>query len=262
MSYQQLYENAINWTKEAGEKLRQSVKEKLAIEFKTSFSDLVTEKDGEIEQFFVKKINQLYPDHVILGEEGTAKKENYEFNESKVWVIDPIDGTTNFVNQKLNFAISVAYYDQGVPIVGIIYDPIRDELFHAQKGEGAYLNGEKLERVTPVKLEEALLSFSAIWTIPNEKVDHNKLYPLVERARGIRYIGSAALEIAWIAVGRIDAYLDFRLSPWDIGAGILLLQELGGEATTLDGEKIDMTATATTLFSRPGLAEEIKNYMQ
>ncbi|OIJ10363.1 inositol monophosphatase [Anaerobacillus arseniciselenatis] len=260
MNYESLYELAKTWTKEAGENLRKSVQETIEVEFKTSASDLVTKKDREIEQYYATKINQHYPDHFILGEEGTVQNQEYNFAEEKVWVIDPIDGTTNFVNQKMNFAISVAFYDKGEPVMGIIYDPIKDELFHALKGKGTYLNDEKISPLQEVTMAEAMISVNSLWTIPNEKVDEKKLYPIIENARGVRYIGSAALEIAWIAVGRIDAYIDFRLSPWDIGAGIILIKELGGEATTLMGNEINMTNTSTTLFSRPGLASEIRQY--
>ncbi|QOY34031.1 inositol monophosphatase family protein [Anaerobacillus isosaccharinicus] len=260
MNYNNIYELAKSWTKEAGENLRESLKHKIEVEFKTSASDLVTKKDREIEQFFAGKISEHFPEHMILGEEGTVANQEYIFEEAQVWVIDPIDGTTNFVNQKMNFAISVAFYDQGEPIIGVIYDPMKDELFTTLKGQGAFLNGEKIEQLTAVTVEEALISLNSLWTIPNDKVDEKKVYPIVEKARGIRYIGSAALEIAWISVGRLDAYVDFRLSPWDIGAGIVLLKELGGEATTLAGEDINMKDTNTTLFSRPGLASEIRNY--
>ncbi|RXI98399.1 inositol monophosphatase family protein [Anaerobacillus alkaliphilus] len=261
LNYEMIFENAKNWTKEAGENLRESLKQAIEVEFKTSASDLVTKKDREIEQLFAQKINEIYPSHMILGEEGTVASQDYVFAESEVWVIDPIDGTTNFVNQKMNFAISVAFYDKGQPVIGIIYDPIKDELFSALKGHGAYLNDERIESLKACKLQEALISVNSLWTIPNEKIEEKKLFPIVENARGIRYIGSAALEIAWIAVGRLDAYIDFRLSPWDIGAGIVILRELGGEATTLEGHEIDMTNTSTTLFSRPGLSAEIRSYL-
>lgn len=260
LNYEEIYENAKRWTKAAGKNLRESLEHTIEVEFKTSASDLVTKKDREIEQFFAQKINEHYPEHMILGEEGTVAQQEYIFEEAQVWVIDPIDGTTNFVNQKMNFAISVAFYDKGVPLIGIIYDPIKDELFHALKGKGAYLNSEKIELLKPITIEEALISINSLWTIPNEKVNAKKLYPVVEKARGIRYIGSAALEIAWILVGRLDAYLDFRLSPWDIGAGIVLLKELGGEATTISGQEIDMSNTTSTLFTRPGLGVEIRSY--
>jgi myo-inositol-1(or 4)-monophosphatase len=260
LNYEKIYTNAKNWTKEAGEIIRTSLKQTIQVEFKTSASDLVTEKDREIEQFFACKVNEYFPDHMILGEEGTVENQEYIFNDAQVWVIDPIDGTTNFVNQKMNFAISVAFYDKGEPVIGIVYDPMKDELFSALKGQGAFLNDEKIEPLKTANLQEALISVNSLWTVPNNKVDEKKLFPIVENSRGIRYIGSAALEIAWISVGRLDAYIDFRLSPWDIGAGIVLLKELGGEATTLEGQEIDMTNTSTTLFSRPGLGAEIRGY--
>ncbi|MCD8501914.1 MAG: inositol monophosphatase family protein [Bacillaceae bacterium] len=253
-----MYEQAKKWTLEAGEHLRESLKLAIDVEFKTSASDLVTEKDREIEQFFAKKINEHFPNHYILGEEGTVENQNYNVRSETVWIIDPIDGTTNFVNQKMNFAISVALYEKGLPVFGIVYDPIKDELFHALKGKGAYVNDEKLVPLKPVALKNSLLSFNAMWAIPNEKVDYKKMWPLIEKSRGVRYIGSAALEIVWIAVGRLDAYIDFRLSPWDIAAGVIILQELGGEVHTLEEQLFDLFVTSSTLFSRPTLSSEIK----
>lgn len=240
-------------------KLTRKCKKVIDVEFKTSASDLVTEKDREIEQFFAKKINENYSNHYILGEEGTVSDQRYNVKEELVWIIDPIDGTTNFVNQKINFAISVALYEKGTPIFGIVYDPIKDELFHALKGNGAYLNDKKLETLKPVSKRDSLISFNSMWAIPNEKIDYNKMWPLIEESRGIRYIGSAALEIVWITVGRLDAYIDFRLSPWDIAAGIVILQELGGEVHTLEQKPFDLFTGSSTLFSRPMLSSEIKD---
>jgi myo-inositol-1(or 4)-monophosphatase len=258
-SFESVYQEAKGWTLEAGQRLRESLQDVLEIEYKTSAADIVTQKDKEIEQFFVDKINATFPSHYILGEEGMATEESYNPQEEIVWIIDPIDGTTNFVHQKQNFSISVAVYAKGEPLIGIIYDPIHDECFHAVLGQGAYLNDQKLDPLGATPVEEAVIGINCLWLTPNTKFDHNKLQSLVRHVRGTRSIGSAALEMASVACGRLDAYLTLRLSPWDFAAGLVILEELGAIMTTVNNEKINVFNKSTIFVARPGLHEEITN---
>lgn len=257
----ELYQTAKEWTLEAGERLKQSLQETIQVEYKTSASDLVTQKDKEIEQFFVERINQTYPGHFILGEEGISNSLQTGIKKGVVWIIDPIDGTTNFVHQKKNFAISVGIYIDGKPIIGLINNPIENELFHANINNGAYLNEEKLEPLKGCSIEEAVISFNHIWLTTNEKVDFQKVQELVRDVRGVRSVGSAALEIANVASGRFDGYLDFRLSPWDIAAGIVILKELGGNCITMEGKEIDVFAPSSTFFAKPELTAKVIDYL-
>jgi myo-inositol-1(or 4)-monophosphatase len=255
--FESIYQDAKRWTLEAGQRLKESLQDALEIEYKTSAADIVTQKDKEIEQFFVEKINATFPDHYILGEEGMATEESYNPQEEIVWIIDPIDGTTNFVHQKQNFSISVAVYEKGEPRIGIIYDPIQDECFHATLGQGAYLNDQKLDHLSTGPIEEAVMGINCLWLTPNKKFDHNKLQSLVRHVRGTRSIGSAALEMASVACGRLDAYLTLRLSPWDFAAGLVILDELGAKMTTIHNEEINVFSKSTIFVARPGLHENI-----
>lgn len=255
---EKIYEDALAWTKEAGVKLKESLTSTFAVHFKTSPADLVTEKDREIERMLVERIKRTYADHLILGEEGVYEGDMHEPDKQIVWVIDPIDGTTNFVHQKQHFCVSVAVFDCGKPLLGIIYDPVNEELFHARAGRGAYLNDQQLEPLTETSVEHGLIGMNCLWLTENSRFDHTRLQALVRHVRGTRSIGSAALELAYVACGRLDAYLTLRLSPWDYAAGLTILNELNAKVTTVDGQPLDLFAPTTTLFaSRPRLYDEI-----
>lgn len=260
MSQQQfknIYTKTIEWVLEAGQELRETLYDKLEVEYKTSVADLVTEKDRETEQFFVKKIKEHYPHHYILGEEGMASQDEFDPQREVVWVIDPIDGTTNFVHQKRNFAISVGIYEQGEPRIGVIYDPMSGECFRALRGEGAFLNKEQLEPSQGGTVEEAVLGINGMWLVPNRRYDHQKIHPVVQHVRGTRSIGAAALEMAYVACGRLDGYLTLRLHPWDFAAGLVILSELGATATTIKGETIDVFEKTSVFVARPELHREV-----
>lgn len=257
---EELFRLAKSWTLEAGHRLRTTMDDTLKIDYKTSATDIVTQKDVEIETFFADQLKRTYPSHYLLGEEGASYNKNFDYRREVVWIIDPIDGTTNFVHQGRNFCISLAVYENGNPVIGLIYDPIADELFHAKKGYGAYLNDRKLGMLTDRPIEEAVISINQLWVVPNEKVDYTKLHSMVQDVRGTRYIGSAALEMAYIACGRLDAYLDFRLSPWDMAGGLVILGEVGAKMVTIDDDSVDVFSPSTTLFARPMLDKKLLNY--
>ncbi|MEH7380650.1 inositol monophosphatase family protein [Bacillus sp. JJ1533] len=257
MNWNEVYQTAKEWTYEAGEILRNATKESVNVEYKTSAADLVTNKDKEIEQFFIDHIMTEYPTHFILGEEGLAKEQQYNPESEIVWIVDPIDGTTNFVHQKSNFAISIGIYEKGQPRIGIVYDPIADEMFHAIAGQGAYLNEKPLPKLIDKELEEANISICQYWLVPNEKVDHTIFTKVIQKARGTRYLGSAALEIVYVACGRLDTYLDFRLSPWDIAGGMVILEEVGGVMRTLENQTFSVFSPHITLFSNNNVLKEI-----
>lgn len=255
MKWSDIDNHAKKWTREAGERIRNSFSKELLIHTKTSPNDLVTNIDRETEQFFIQKIRETYPDHQILGEEGQGDK--LEKLDGTVWIIDPIDGTTNFIHQQRNFAISLAVYEDGIGKIGMIYDVVHDELYHAMEGQGAYLNDTKLPQLEAVAVEQAIIALNATWITENKRIDPSILAPLVKRVRGTRSYGSAALEMAYVATGRIDAYLTLRLSPWDFAAGLVIVHELGGKVTTLHGEELNLLGQNSVFVSKPGLHEEI-----
>lgn len=261
MNWDELYANARQWVKEAGERIRSSFQEKLTIRTKSNPNDLVTDIDQEIEQFFIRKIREVYPEHKIMGEEGFG--DQLEHLDGIVWIVDPIDGTVNFVHQQRNFAISLGVYENGVGIVGLVYDVVHDELYHALRGNGAYLNDQPIPTLEERSVKESIIALNATWVMENHRIDHHLLIPLVRDARGTRSYGTAALELVYVATGRVDAYLSMRLSPWDFAAGTIIVEELGGVVTNLRGEKLDFLSKASIFAAKPGLHQEIlKDYLK
>ena len=139
-------------------------------------------------------------------------------------LLDPIDGTMNFIHQQRNFAISLGIYIDGVGMLGYIYDVVRDDFYHAKKDEGAYYNDERLPKLEEITVNNAVVGVNARWVAPNRYIDHEKMIGLVLECRGTRSYGSAAIEIAYVASGRLDAYISMRLSPWDIAGGLVIAQ--------------------------------------
>jgi myo-inositol-1(or 4)-monophosphatase len=256
----QIDENAKKWVQEAGAIIRNSFASELTIQYKSNPADLVTNMDKKIEQFFIEKISTHYPTHRILGEEGFG--HDVQDLKGTVWLIDPIDGTMNFVHQQRHFAISCAVYHDGVGMIGLIYDVVANELYHAIKGEGAYFNDQKLPPLQSRKLEESVVAVNATWVSPNQRINHERIIPVARKARGTRSFGSAAIELAYVASGRMDAYMTMRLSPWDYAAGMVLLEEVGGTITTVDGQQIEMLAQNSVLASKPDLHSEILVVME
>ena len=245
------------WIKEAGDLIIQSIGDELTIEYKTSTSDLVTNMDEQIERFFIRKIKEAYPHHRILGEEGFG--DDITSLDGVIWLIDPIDGTTNFVHQRKHFAVSVAVYEDGTGKIGFIYDVTAGELYHCLRGEGAYLNGRKLPKLKRKQLSNSMMGLNATWITANRRIDPTVLGPLVTATRSTRSYGSAAIEMAYVAAGRLDIYISMRLSPWDFAAGLILIEEVGGVITQLDGEPLDLLKQNSVLVANPFIYEEILN---
>ncbi|MDA7026319.1 inositol monophosphatase family protein [Bacillus sp. CLL-7-23] len=246
---------AKTWVKEAGQKIKEAMREEVTIETKSNPNDLVTNIDKETEQFLIDNIQSVFPDHHILGEEGQGDK--LTSLDGIVWMIDPIDGTMNFVHQKRNFTISIGIFENGIGKIGLIYDVIHDELYHAFQGEGAYMNDTKLGKMKRVPLEKAILGINATWITENSRIDPNVLSPLVKRVRGTRSYGSAALELAYVASGRLDIYVTMRLAPWDYAAGCILLNEVGGIYTTLNGKSVNFLENTSVLAGNPNCHQTI-----
>ena len=241
--------------KEAGERIRQAFSYDLVVETKSNANDLVTNIDRETELFFIEKIKAYAPTHRILGEEGMG--EAVDSLEGVVWIIDPIDGTMNFVKQHRHFMITIGVFIDGVGKLGYIYDVMRGDLFWAIEGEGAWYNDSPLRKLQPVKLEEAVIGINASWVTPNGKINHEKLISLIRKVRGTRSYGSAAMEIAFVVSGKLDAYLSMRLSPWDIGGRTIIAKEVGAVATNLNGEYFDFLGQDTFLIGNPSVHKEI-----
>ncbi|MFP5111128.1 inositol monophosphatase family protein [Bacillaceae bacterium C204] len=261
MNWEQIYSHAKEWVNDAGAKIRLSFDKTLNIQTKSNANDLVTNMDKEIEQFFISKIREVYPDHKIMGEEGFG--DTLGSLDGIVWLIDPIDGTMNFIHQQRNFAISLGVYENGVGKIGLIYDVVHDELYHASRGNGAYLNDKPLVPIKETPVKESIIALNATWVMENHRIDHNLMIPLVRDARGTRSYGSAALEMVFVAAGRVDAYLSMRLSPWDVAAGAVIIEELGGIVTNLRGEHLNFLSQDSLFAAKPGLHQSIlKDYLK
>ncbi|MFZ3579619.1 inositol monophosphatase family protein [Virgibacillus sp. DJP39] len=257
-NHNKLYQDAKSWVLEAGKIIREQIDEPLTIDTKSNVNDLVTTMDKETEKYFVDKIKSKYSDHLLLSEEGFGDEINTM--DGTVWIIDPIDGTMNFVQQKRNFAISVGIYHDGIGEIGLIYNVMDDVLYSAIKGEGAYKNGNKIPSLEKhVDIEKAMIGLNHFWLCENRLVDEKMMQKLVRKVRGTRTYGSAALEFAFVAEGIMDGYLTMRLSPWDIAAGIIIVNEVGGVTTTVSGEEVNMIKNNSILVCHPSIQETIIN---
>lgn len=253
---QQIFEHAKDWVLEAGQVIKDSINKPRTIETKSNPNDLVTEMDKKIEVFLVDKIKNTYPSDQILGEEGYGDELNSL--KGRVWIIDPIDGTMNFVHQARNFAISIGVYEDGVGEIGLIYDVMADNLYHAKRSEGAFKNDKQLPKLSlELKFEEAILGLNHYFLTENRVVDEKMMHQLVRTVRGNRTYGSAALEFAYVAEGVIDSYLSMRLAPWDVAGGMVIAKEVGGVITTLDGDSLDLLGNNTVLVSNPAIHDKI-----
>lgn len=194
-------------------------------------NDFVTETDQAAEAAIIEVLKQAFPSHAILAEEsGASGQSEYE------WVIDPIDGTANFIHGYPHYAISIALRVNGIVQQAVVYNPATNDLFTASKGEGAYLNNRRIRVSRRTKPHEFLVGF-AFPSGKTEGFDHikKKMLALTESTAGIRKSGSAVLDLAYVACGRLDGYLCFGLKPWDLATGVLLISEAGGLMTDPDG---------------------------
>lgn len=198
-------------------------------------NDLVTDIDHRSEKIIVETLQEAYPDHAFLGEElGAQGKSDH------LWVIDPLDGTTNFVHGYPHFCISVALILKGKIEHGLIYDPVRDDLFTASRGSGAFYNGHRMRVKTHHNLSKALIGLSYTKKFLPKRIN-NTLLEMYDKAGGVRRGGSSALDLAYVAAGKLDGCYQWGMKPWDVAAGILLINEAGGLALEPNGE--DMLKT-------------------
>jgi myo-inositol-1(or 4)-monophosphatase len=217
--------------REAGALLMPYFIRHVAIEYKGDV-DLVTEADRASEKLIVKHLRARWPEHGIVAEEGTRSEMDADYR----WYVDPLDGTTNFAHGYPVFCVSIALTRKdGQLEVGVLYDPTRDELFAAERGAGATLNGKPIHVSKTATLSESILGTG----FPSHKRHKNPTihfyHQITLRSHGVRRAGSAALDLANVASGRYDGFWEFNLNPWDTAAGVLLVQEAGGTVTRFDG---------------------------
>jgi len=224
-------ESAIEIAREAGIFIKDKLNSVHTINYKGEIN-LVTEVDKISEEMITSKIASLFPDHDILAEEFTYTTKGSDFT----WIIDPLDGTTNYAHKYPFFCVSIALERLDTMIVGVIYDPVLDEMFVAEKGKGAFLNDRAIHASNTNRVIKGLLATGFPYDIREDS--HNNLNyfnEMILKAQAIRRAGSAALDLAYVAAGRFDGFWELKLNPWDIAAGWLLVEEAGGIVTDMGG---------------------------
>ncbi|OHE76466.1 MAG: hypothetical protein A2107_01165 [Verrucomicrobia bacterium GWF2_62_7] len=257
--YEQEVAVAKNVARQAGTVLREHYRahEPLQVTHKSA-KDLVTETDILVEKLVMDAISRVFPGDSIAGEEtagitGTGGRQ---------WVIDPIDGTTNFVRRIPFFAVSIGLLVDGVPAAGVVYNPIIDELYWAARGTGAYLNGKKLHVTAITELPQAMVitGFACLRDnkLPNNLANFAAIAPQV---LGVRRLGAASLDLCAVAAGRAEAFWELYLKPWDVAAGGLIVEEAGGKVTTFAGAGNWLTAP-TILASNGVIHDTVRAFLQ
>ena len=216
-------------------------------------SDYVTEVDRAAEAAIIDVLREAYPAHSILAEESGSSGPESEYQ----WIIDPLDGTTNFIHGFPQYAISIAVAHKGSLAHAVVYDTNRNELFVASKGAGAFLNDKRIRVSKLTRLADALLGTG----FPYRSFDHIDTYlaifrELIQKSSGLRRPGAAALDLAYVAAGRLDAFFEIGLSPWDMAAGSLLISEAGGLVSDLTGESAYM-ATGNIIAGNPKIFSQL-----
>lgn len=246
----QLHQRVVSWLKMAGDSLIASLTQDLQVEEKTDPSDLVTRMDKETEAFLIKQIQTYYPDHQILGEEGTG----HTINDAKgiLWVIDPIDGTLNFVKQGRYFGIMVGIFKDGQPLAGYIYDVMNADLYYGIKGQGAFINDRPIKPRPCSSLDQVLI-------VTNAKVLVDDVYAsrqLMAQSLGVRSYGCSAYEMIAVIRGEAGLYLSAGLMPWDAAAGIAILDAMGYAYGRPDGQKFNILEACPLLVGSPAVYQE------
>lgn len=236
MDKQTILTEASRIAQQTGVMLRSKFERPIKHKTKSNEIDIVTEADEQAEIFISRELLRLYPEHHLVGEEGGGQGADIAEAEYH-WYVDPIDGTVNFANGIPHYCVSLALTDvDRRPIIGVIYEPNCDELYTAIKGEGAYLNGKKLEVTDAPTLLQSVVGSGFPYTKHSDPDNNTREWAeFTKRTRGIRRMGSAALDFAYVAAGRFDGYWEKNLKPWDALAGILLVTEAGGTVSDYSG---------------------------
>ena len=245
-------ETAVEIAREAGSLAANYFERRVPFETKGEF-DLVTEADRASEKLIVERLRSYFPSHSIMAEEGGGHESGSEYR----WFVDPLDGTTNFAHSFPVFNVTLGLERAGELIAGVVYDPLRNEMFTAERGAGAYLNNRRIHVSAVKRITDSLASTG----FPSRKRHHNInihfYYQLAMASHGVRRTGSAAIDLAYVAAGRLDFFWEFGLKPWDMAAGSLLVQEAGGRVSTMAGEVHSVTASDHLLADNGWLHDEV-----
>jgi myo-inositol-1(or 4)-monophosphatase len=232
--------------REAGARLREFFAQGVKTEYKGDV-DVVTVADRTVEKLIRVRLGEVFPTHGIYGEEGTRERLDQEFR----WYVDPLDGTTYFAHGFPQFCVSLGLEQRspgstpeqdGILMAAVIYDPMRDELFTAERGQGAYLNGRPIHVSRISDLGESLIATGFPSRKRHQSPNIHFYQEFTLRSHGVRRAGSAALDLAYVAAGRLEAFWEFNLNPWDTAAGILLIKEAGGQVTGFAGDDFQLNS--------------------
>ena len=242
---QELLSTAVRAARGAGDILLRHLGRLRYIETKNGQqTNLVTEADREAELRIIEIIRTDWPDHAVLGEEGGAHAGSAPYT----WIIDPLDGTTNFTHAFPIFSVSIAVERDGELLAGVVYDPARDELFHAVRGGGAWLNEARICVSETADIEHSMLVTGFPYNVrENPDYCRERFVAFLNNAQAVRRLGSAALDCAWVAAGRLDGFWEVALQPWDKAAGVLLVEEAGGRVS-------DFAGRTHSIYEEPFLA--------
>lgn len=240
--------------REAGVILRNGYNKEHTVHYKGTI-DLVTESDHASEAFLLGEIKSYFPGGHILAEESG----NIQGSNEDLWYIDPLDGTVNYAHHIPIFCVSIGFASNGVLTLGAVYDPMRDEMFLAEKGKGAFLNGKPIHVSDVVELEKSLLVTGFPYDTWNTELDNFKYFErLAKKTQGVRRLGSAALDACYVGAGRFDGFWEFKLKPWDVAAGGLIARESGAMVTAIDGGDDFLAPPLSILATTPGIYEATK----
>lgn len=231
-----MIQKIVNVSKEAGEIIREGFGKKLEFEFKTNISDFVTNVDKEAEKKIIEFVKKEYPTHNIIAEESGIDNKNSEYT----WVIDPLDGTMNFAHGLPIFSVSIGVMKNSEIIAGVIYDVMNDTVYSAEKGSGAFQNDKQIFVSENSDIEKSLLVTGFPYNIkenPDGAIE--KFNNFLMNSRGVRRLGSAAIDLCYVANGTFDGFWEVAINSWDICAGHLLIDEAGGKLTNFVGQEID-----------------------
>lgn len=251
---------AIDAAKRSGEFLKANLGKAKVIGYKgRSYLNLLTNIDTRSEQLIKRIIKKSFPEDEIMAEESFVNTGSKIQKSMRLWIIDPLDGTTNFAHGLPIFCVSIALQKQGEIILGVIYDPMRDELFLAQKDSGAYLNKKRIRVSAASRLSNSLLVTGFAYNlreISNNNIDN--FIKFLFKSRAVRRLGSAALDLAYVACGRFDGFWELYLKPWDTAAGALILKEAGGKITDFKGNIFDIFTSIHLLASNGKLHNQMR----
>jgi myo-inositol-1(or 4)-monophosphatase len=247
-----------NLARQAGEILRTGYSKEHQVGYK-GVIDLVTEVDHQSEAYLLGEVRRDFPAHHIFSEESGV----IHGNEEHVWYIDPLDGTVNYAHHIPVFCVSIAYAYQSHLTLGAVYDPLRDELFTAERGKGAYLNGRPVSASQTTELQRSLLVTGFpydTWNTPQDNFANFEKF--AKLSQGVRRLGSAALDLCYVGSGRFDGYWELSLNPWDVAAGGLLCEEAGAKVTNISGEADYISAPQSILAAAPGIHARMLEELQ